>query len=98
MDAGSAVGRRENITDEELAAVSGFRDSPLFGEREKLALEYAEEMSRTPVRVGDALFAGLRRHFSEEQLVELTASIAYENYRARFNHALGIGSDELYRP
>ncbi|HEV2705157.1 MAG TPA: hypothetical protein VGV59_04490 [Pyrinomonadaceae bacterium] len=97
MDIGSAVGRqRRNVTPEELSAVSHFADSPLFSEREKAALAYAEEVSRTPVRVSTELFERLRRHFNEEQIVELTASIAFENYRARFNHALEIKSDRLY--
>ena len=98
MDIGSAVGRqRQHVTDEELAAVSNFGDSALFDEREKAALAYAEEVSKTPVRVPDAVFARLRQHFGDEEIVELTASIAYENYRARFNHALDIASDNLYR-
>jgi len=55
-------------------------------------LDYAVEMSKTPVEVSDALFAALRRHFDQAQLVELTATIAWENYRARFDHALGVES------
>lgn len=55
-------------------------------------IEYAEEMTSTPVAVPDGLFESLRRQFDEAQLVELTAAIAWENYRARFNHALEIGS------
>jgi len=47
-------------------------------------------MTRTPVEVPEALFAKLRELFDEPQLVELTATIAWENYRARFNHAFGI--------
>lgn len=97
MDAGSAVGRTQNLADEKIAAVSTFRFNELFDAREKVALEYAEEMTKTPVAVTDELFARLRAHFDEDQIVELTASIAYENYRARFYHALNIGSDELYR-
>jgi alkylhydroperoxidase family enzyme len=53
-------------------------------------------MSKTPVRVSDELFAKLKKYFNDEQIVELTATIAYENYRARFNHALHIGSENLY--
>ena len=98
MDIGSAVGReRRSVTDEELAALSHFGDSALFSEREKAALAYAEAVSQTPVRVPDDVFLRLRQYFSDEQIVELTASIAYENYRARFNHALDIASDNLYR-
>lgn len=47
-------------------------------------------MTETPVEVPDELFAALRQHFNDAQLVELTASIAWENYRARFDHACGI--------
>ena len=53
-------------------------------------LEYAAAMTKTPVQVSDALFASLRAHLDEGQLVELTAEIAWENYRARFNHAFGV--------
>ena len=98
MDIGSAVGRRKDlVTDEELREVANWRHSEILGERERTAIEYAEEMSKTPVRVADELFERLKKHFSDEQIVELTTSIAYENYRARFNHALNIGSENLYK-
>ena len=47
-------------------------------------------MSRTPVAVTDELFAALREHFDERQLVELTNVIALENMRARFNSAFDM--------
>jgi alkylhydroperoxidase family enzyme len=53
-------------------------------------IEYAVHMTQTPLEVPDSLFAALRQHFDNAQLVELTAAIAWENYRARFDHALGI--------
>jgi len=53
-------------------------------------LDYSVEMTQTPVDVPDEVFYGLRRHFNEPQMIELTAMIAWENYRARFNHAFGI--------
>ncbi|HEX9959503.1 MAG TPA: carboxymuconolactone decarboxylase family protein [Pyrinomonadaceae bacterium] len=97
MDIGSAVGRQKDVvTDEELREVPNWEHSKILGERERAAIEYAEEMSKTPVRVSDELFERLKKHFSDEQIVELTASIAYENYRARFNHALDVKSDNLY--
>lgn len=52
-------------------------------------------MSRTPADVTDAVFEEARRHFTEAQLVELAATIAMENYRARFNRAFDIGSQGL---
>jgi alkylhydroperoxidase family enzyme len=50
-------------------------------------------MTATPVHVDEQLFSALREKFSEAQLVELTAAIAWENHRARFNHALGMESE-----
>jgi alkylhydroperoxidase family enzyme len=90
------VSRQAGITDEEIFALPDFRASLLFNAKEKSVLEYAEEMTRTPVAVSDELFARLRDNFNDDQLVELTASIAFENFRARFYHALDIGSDGLF--
>jgi len=50
-------------------------------------------MTHTPMEVPDALFQRLRETFDEAQLVELTATIAWENYRARFDHAFGIEAE-----
>ena len=93
-----ALGKKIGVlTDAEIAAVSHYYDSALFSVREKVALEYAEAVSKTPVVVSDEMFARLKNFFDEKQIVELTAGIAYENYRARFNHALGIKSDNFYK-
>jgi AhpD family alkylhydroperoxidase len=92
IDIGSQLGRRAGITDEELLALPRYSDSGVFDERERLVLDYAVAMSRTPVDVSDELFAALERHFDEPQLVELTNVIALENMRSRFNLALGYGA------
>jgi alkylhydroperoxidase family enzyme len=78
-----------------LAAVTGWRDSPLFSEAERVALEYAERMTITNERVDDALFARLREHYTEPQIVELTAAVALENFRSKFNPALGVEAQGL---
>jgi len=57
-----------------------------------VALAFAEAMTITGQKVTDELFADARRHFSEAQLVELTAAIALENFRSKFNVALGVES------
>ncbi|MDP9189620.1 MAG: hypothetical protein M3O25_10260, partial [Actinomycetota bacterium] len=80
------------VSEEQLRALPEFRDSELFDADEKLVLEYAEAISRTPVDVPDELFERLRARFDEAQIVELTTAAAIENFRARFNWALGIGS------
>ena len=59
---------------------------------ERAALAYAEAMTITGQKVTDELFAEARRHFSEAQIVELTAAVALENFRSKFNVALGVES------
>jgi alkylhydroperoxidase family enzyme len=87
------VGRKQGVTDEQLLALADFEHSPAFTDLEKLVLRYAVAMTQTPLAVPDELFDGLRRHFSPKQLVELTSAIAWENYRARFDHAFGIEAE-----
>jgi alkylhydroperoxidase family enzyme len=86
------VGRRYGISEEQLRQLSIYRQSDTFSTLEKLVLDYAVVMTRTPVEVSEELFARLREYFDESQIVELTSAIAWENYRARFNHAFGIES------
>ena len=78
------------MTETQLRDLAVYRQSAAFAPLEKLVLDYAIEMTRTPVAVPEALFAALREHFTDAQLVELTAAIAWGNYRSRFDHALGI--------
>jgi alkylhydroperoxidase family enzyme len=77
-------------TEEKVRAVEQAAGSPLFDEVERVALAYAEAVTITGQRVGDELFARVRTHFTEAQVVELTAAIALENFRSKFNTALGI--------
>lgn len=58
-------------------------------------LEYADAMTETPVEVSDSLFARLQERFADAELVELTSAIAWENYRARFDHAFGIEGENF---
>jgi AhpD family alkylhydroperoxidase len=92
LDFGSSVALQSGLSQEQLAELPTYRDSERFDEVERLVLDYASGMSRTPVDVPDELFAQLHEHFDEAQMVELTSAIAIENYRARFNWAFGLGS------
>lgn len=92
IDLGSQIARQWGITDEELLAMADYRNASCFSEVDKLILEYATAISRTPVEVSDQLFEALRAHFDTAQLVGLTHVITLGNLRARFNVALGIGS------
>ena len=77
-------------SDEKIRQVPEWRTSALFSPMERDAFEYAERMTITGEKVDDALFARLRGDFTESQIVELTAAIALENFRSKFNPALGI--------
>ena len=90
LDIGSAESRRAGVTDAMLRALSSFETSDLFDEPEKTALAYCVAMTRDSAEVDDAVFATLRKHFADDQIVELTAVIAWENHRSRFNKALGF--------
>ena len=78
---------------EKIEALASYKTSPMFSELERLVLTYSDELTQTPVEISDALFAQLHSHFSDAELVELTSAIAWENYRARFNHAFGAESE-----
>ena len=73
-----------------LAEVASWRESKLFDDTERLVLDYAERVTITGQSVDDALFARLQAVFSEAQIVELTAAIALENFRSKFNPSLGV--------
>jgi alkylhydroperoxidase family enzyme len=75
-----------------LADLGGWRESKAFSDLERVALEYAERMTYTGEKVDSALFGRLKGHFNEPQIVELTAAIALENFRSKFNPALGVES------
>jgi alkylhydroperoxidase family enzyme len=90
MDINASRGMQSGATEDKIRAVDQAATSPLFDEAERAALAYAEAMTTTGQRVGDELFARVRRHFGEAQVVELTAAIALENFRSKFNVALGV--------
>lgn len=73
-----------------IRAIEDFATSDLFTEPERAAFAYAEAMTITGQKVTDALFARVRACFDEAQVVELTAAVALENFRSKFNVALGI--------
>lgn len=77
--------------------MAGWRDSDLFTPAERAALEIAEGMSLTPASVTDEMFADAQKYFSEAQLVELAATIAMENYRARLNRMFQVESEDRYQ-
>jgi 4-carboxymuconolactone decarboxylase len=91
VDLGSQICRNSGLSDDELLALPHYRQSALYSQREKVALDYTIAVMRTPVEVTDELIAKMKEHFSDEQLVEITALLTLVNLD-RFNAAFGIGS------
>ena len=89
------MGRKAGLSDQKLHAVLG-NDFTVFNETERLVIDLADALTETPSNVSDDLYARLRKQFSEEQLMQLGAQIAFENYRARWNRLFNVESDNLY--
>lgn len=70
----------------------------MFSKKERSSLELAEAMTKTPAVIPDDMFTELQVHFQDDQIVELVATIAMENYRARFNRAFLIEAQGIYKP
>jgi len=91
VDLGSQICRNSGFSDDELLQLPRYQSSDLFTDREKVALDYAVAVMRTPVEVTDDLFARMKEHFTDKQIVEITALLTLVNLD-RFNAAFGIGS------
>jgi 4-carboxymuconolactone decarboxylase len=91
VDLGSQICRNSGFSDEELLAIPHYRESDVFTDRDKVALDYTAAVMRTPVEVSDELFARMQEHFTDEQLVEITALLTLVNLD-RFNAAFGVGA------
>ena len=92
------MGSQLGITAEKLQALSDYASSPLYTREERLVLEYADAMTITGRDVTDELFARLRELYDDDALVELTMVIAWENSSSKFNRALRIPSQKLWKP
>ena len=90
VDLNSAAALERHGAPEKLAALQDHETSPLFSDRERTALAYAEAATDPARRVDEALFARLKACFSEQEIVELTALIAFQNMSSKFNSALGV--------
>ena len=91
------MGRKAGLSDEKLHAVRGDDRSP-FTDAERLVIELADAMVTAPSNIPDDLYARLTKQFSEEQLMQLSAQLAFENYRARWNRVFEVESDHIYKP
>ena len=93
LDFGTRQAEPLGVTDEQLVALPDYEHSPLFSVEERAVLRYTDAMTRTPVHVPDALFDALKARYTDRQILEVTAAIAWENFHARVNHALDLEAE-----
>ena len=87
------MGREKGVSEDQLRALGDYENSSRFTERELVILRYADAITATPPEVPDDLYGSLSRFYDEAQIVELTSAFAWENYRARFDHALKMEAE-----
>ncbi len=88
----------QGVSHEKILALGQYRTSGLYSDAEKVALEYADCITLSGEDVSDELFARLREHYRDDAIIELTAAIAWENASSKFNRALRVESQQLWRP
>jgi 4-carboxymuconolactone decarboxylase len=86
---GPAYALKEGLTPAQVEALADWKSSNLYSDKQRALLAYADAMTRE-IDVPDAIFAGVRNHFSERQIVELTMLISAYNMLTRFLKALKI--------
>ena len=91
------MGSELGVSREKIEALADYAVSPHYTEVERLALEYADAMTITGRDTSDELFARLRAVYNDDEIVELTAIIAWENSSSKFNRALRVPSQKLWR-
>jgi AhpD family alkylhydroperoxidase len=90
VDLNSATLLKRGASLEKVEALERWRESALFDERERAALEYAEAITYSDRGVDDALMARLKHEFDDDAIVELTGLVAFQNLSSKFNSALAV--------
>ena len=91
------MGSELGILDAKILALGEYPTSPLYDEKERTALEYADAITLSDRDVDDELFERVRHYFDDDAMVELTATIAWENTSSKFNRALRVPSQDLWK-
>jgi uncharacterized peroxidase-related enzyme len=90
VDLNAATLMKRGASLEKVEALEDWRESALFSERERCALDYAEAMTCSDRRVDDEVYSRLKTHFEDDAIIELTALVAFQNLSSKFNSALGV--------
>lgn len=93
IDINSATLRKRGASEEKLEALDHWQQSDLFEKHEKVALEYAEAITRSDTKVSEELMQKVKGHFSDDEVIEMTALIAFQNMSSKFNAALAVPSE-----
>lgn len=88
LNSATLIKRGANVA--KVEALQHWRDSEVFDERERLALDYAEAMTHSNQQVDDSIFDRLKKYFNDDAIIELTALIAFQNMSSKFNSALAV--------
>lgn len=92
IDINSATGIKRGLTEAHLAALPEFETSALFDPRTRAALAYATAITYTDREVDANLMTRLKTHFNDEEIIELTALVAFQNLSTKFNSALDVAA------
>jgi alkylhydroperoxidase family enzyme len=98
VDINAAGSSKLGVSDEKIAELPNYTTSRHYRPAERVALELADAMSAGVVDISDDLYRRVREHFDEAQTVELAATAAMENFRARFNRVFQVEPNALYCP
>ena len=91
------MGSELGVSEEKILALDKYAASPLYDEKERVALEYADAITLSDRDVSDELFSRVKKYFDDDALVELAAVIAWENSSSKFNRALRVPSQGLWK-
>jgi uncharacterized peroxidase-related enzyme len=97
VDLNSATLIKRGASPDKIEQLERWRESNLFDDRERAALNYAEMMTNSDAQVADEHIESLRKHFSDDAIIELTALTAFQNLSSKFNAALGVPAQGFCR-
>lgn len=78
------------MSNDKILNLPNFQNSELYSSAEKSALLYAEAVTRNMKDTYDSLIHSLKEYYTDDEIIELTAAIAFENMSSKFNAALGV--------
>ena len=83
------------VSEEKLAAVWGYVDSPLYSDRERIALDFSLAAASQPNEVTDELFARLQQHWSDTEIVEILGVVALFGFLNRWNDSMATALEAV---